>query len=376
MARKPDSITVETDAGVFDRFESLTVVNDLLGVTEATFQLGDDGAWPELRDALEPGSSVRVALNGRPRMTGRAEVNAVPISAADGAKISLTVRTIMADARYSSADPALRVEKTSIMDFVLAAYAELGVTADKFDFFPGKGRDLMTGLEGGKGAPVDLEPIKVDQAKVNPPETIYEAVERHLRRHRCTHWERADGLIIVGTPDTAQAPSYRFRAKRGAASVGNNVTKIERVRDYSELALFVQILGNSPGKDVLRAGIRGTATDNDVAAVVARTSQFNRRVLIPRQQVKDQAQANAQAARELTLRRMRKNAVEVNCDGWTYWTGQAQIPYANNTAADIDVDALGGTVGRYLVTKVALSLSVGGGATTTLTCVGVDDFVL
>jgi prophage tail gpP-like protein len=63
---------------------------------------------------------------------------------------------------------------------------------------------------------------------------------------------------------------------------------------------------------------------------------------------------------------------EVVVDGWTYWDGANAIPYAPNTTADVDLDALGGVQGRYYLHKTAMREDARGGAQTVLSLVHPD----
>jgi hypothetical protein len=63
-------------------------------------------------------------------------------------------------------------------------------------------------------------------------------------------------------------------------------------------------------------------------------------------------------------------------DSWSYWNGSEQIPWANNTTVDIDVEQLGGPVGRFLVVRVQLRLTLDGAATTSITVVAPGIWVL
>jgi prophage tail gpP-like protein len=368
--RQPDKIEVLTDAGVLEKFSSLEIVNDIAGPTEASFDLGDDGAWSELETVVTPGASVMVRLNGKLRLTGRAEVNEVPGDSNSGMIVRLTVRTKMADARYASADPNVKVKDSSIKDFVLACYAELGYTEADFEFAPFAARDLMTGEAGGAAPPFELAPIQEDQAKVNPPETVFEAVERHLRRHRGTHWDAPDGRIIVGAPDDEQAPRYSLQCKRGVASKANNVLRFNRIADWSEVPSEVVVYGQTSGRDVTRSSVKGTVEFGPVKDVATRTGHFTRRVIIADQSVKSLQQAEQKARRELSSRIRRYDAWDFTVDGWSYFDGTRQIPWATNTTTDVDVDVVGGVQGRYLIHQVALSLGTGSSATSRLTLAG------
>lgn len=372
MPRRPDRITVELDGGLFDRFSSLTITNDIVGETSATFEVGDDGAWPELERLVAPGAKCRVLLNNHPRLVGRAEINEVPGDAAGGVKLQLTVRTKLADARYASADESIRVENVSVKDFILALYSRIQVKPADFVFGSFAARDLMTGVEKGSSKPpINLEPMRVDQAKVQPPETIWDAAGRHLKRYHALHWDMPDGRILVGIPDDTQQPRYHLQCRRGAASKGNNVLSFRRVRDWSDIAMTVEVHGQDRGIDDTRQRVSALATDEDVLAVATKTGHFYRNVSIPNQEARTPDQAAIYAERELSARRRRKDAYEVLVDGWTYWGKNEQTPWAIDTTASVDVDVLGVEArGSYLVTRTDVMLSTTGAATTKMALIG------
>lgn len=365
--RRADKITVESAGRLFDRFSRLEVVNDLAGPSEATFEIGDDGSMPQLTEVVAPGAELTVLLNGRKRLTGRAEVNVGNVSPDGGAVIHLTVRTRMSDARYCSADPQVRVKGLSLKQLVLAAYAQLGLAEEDFIFESTfAARDLMTGKSGSKGPDLSLEELKEDQAKVNPPESIFDFVERHLRRHGGTHWDAPDGRIVVGRPLVDQASTYKLQCKRGPAQKGNNVLRLQRAVDWSEVPSSVHMVAQTPGRDLVKTSMRGVAVDADVQAVANRNRHFFRKVIVPVQHAKDAAQVARLARRELSSRQRRKDAVDVDVDGWSFWDGSNQTPWAHDTIADVDFDVLDRR-GRYLVHRVALRLDLGDAVTATLT---------
>ncbi len=378
-SREPDRVVIETDRGVFDRFQRAELVHDLFDTATASFEIGDDGTWRELERIVAPGEPFRVYLHpgGRDRrllMTGRAEVNEVPCDAQGGTVVQLTCRTKMADARYASADPKTRFTKTTIKDFLLALYAPLGYGPKDFYFSDVGDADLVTGVtKGGKKPAAPLEPIKADQLKVNPPETIFEAANRILKRHHALHYDGADGSIVVGAPDGNAPPRYRFRCKRGAAAAGNNILKAKRTKDWSEAAGEVWVFGGGATKDVTRAAVAGVSVDLDLAVVAAARGHFVRKVLIPAEGTSTRDLADAQARRERMARAKRKDAWEIDVDGWTYWDGSDSVPLYINVVADVDVETVGGSAtGHYVVTRVARHLSADEGALSSLTLVAPD----
>lgn len=366
MAARPrDVIRIETEKGAFDAFNSIQLVQDLFDSSTAAVEIGDDGTWKEIEQIVAPGKPFKVFCNGLLQMTGRCEVNEVPVEASSGTVVSLTCRTKMADARYASADPKTSFKDVSVKKFVLSLYAQLGYTEADFQFAPAADVDLITGKKRGHPDPIDLEPLKAEQAKVSPPETIVEAASKHLARHHLIHWDAADGRICVGRPDDTQAPFYRFLCKRGTQAAGNNVIGARRIKDWSEVPSELWVYGGTVGKDITKSAFRGLAVDLDLLAVAADAGHFHRAVIIPAEGAKSLAQATARAQRELAARSRRKDAWEFEIDGWAYWNGSELINYAINTTCDVDVETVGGVSnGRYLLSRIARSLDPKKGATT------------
>lgn len=372
--RKPDRIQLTAGGSSLDRFSRLTVVNDILGQAEAVFETGDEASWNDLEQLLAHGTEAVVLLNDKPRLRGRTEVLEASAEPDSGVNALVTVRTKMSDARYASAKPRTIKNDVTIRQFVESCYEQIGVTPGDFEFDALADVGVMTGVDKG-GSKIDFEAAKPDQAKVKPPETIFAACDRHLRRFRALHWDGANGKIVVGKPDDSQEPRYVLRSRKGSgASDANNICGVRYVQDWTEVAQEVWLVGATPGRESAKLPVKGTAIDDSVLEVASRTGHFQRLVLIPQQQAEDKQAADRQALHELTKRRQRKNGWEVLVDGWSYWNGHEQVPYAPNTTVDLTIDVLGGARGRHLITRVALDYSIDGGTTTRLTCVAAGIF--
>lgn len=377
MKRSRDTIEIETNAGWFSDFQSVELTTDLLDCATATFEIGDQGAWPTLERIVEQGQPVSVYVNGFLQMTGRFEVVEVPIEADGGAIMRATVRTKMADARYASAPPNISMFNATVKEFILRLYESLEYFEKDFQFSAVTERNLITGKAKGAKDPVDLEPLKFEQQRVNPPETYFDCANRILKRFHVMHWDAADGRIVVGAPDDEQAPTYVFQSKQGGPSIWNNILACHRITDWSEIASDISVFGGSGGKDVTKAAIRGVASDIDVLFVAANTGHFRRTVLLPNEAVKTREWADAQAARELAARRQRKDAWEIETDGWSFWNGHDLVNYAINTTCEVASDIVGGRAnGKYLITRVARRLDADRGPTTALTLVAPGVFVI
>ena len=366
--RPLDKVRVEVIAsssvagGQLDNFTSLLIRNDITMPSEASFEIGDDGTWQSLGEVFEPGVEFQVFVNNTPRLRGRVEMNDVPFDVRAGAVVRFTVRTKLSDAMYASADQRTRVKDVSIKDFVLALYEPLGYAESDFQFDQSAARNLITGKRKSTDeAPVDLEPIKIDEARVKPPETIYAAADRHLRRHGLMHWDDPMGKIVVGVPNDTQDPTYTFNMFRGPRSKTNNVLGATRTRDWSGIPAIVGVFGRGGKRDFTKARVAGFAEARDVS-----DAGFFRPVTIVAEGIRTQELADRAAARELSARSKRKDAFSIDTDGLSWWDGQGQTLYAPDTVANINTDVAGGNAGAYYVHAVSMMRDAANGDTTQL----------
>lgn len=359
-----DVIVIETDRGSYTGFESVEVSLDIEQPCSATLEFGDDGSASSLFEKLRPGTEVKVYLNDLLRLSGRTEVTDADLTVESGARIVLSVVTKLADARETSIDHRIKVTDTTLKDFVLAAYAPLGYGPGDFEFAPAAARNLLTGKAGAVPAPAQLEAIQVDKLKLQPGEMLYEAVETRLKRHNLTHWDAPNGKIVVGCPDEDQDPTYELTIKRSEKRGAG--ARIKRTQDWSKVPAEVWVYGGSMGRDLSRSAFKGVAVDLDLAAEFARSGNFNRRVVMNEDGVKNQEQAEAKARRAMAERLKRKDGFIVETDGWT-WRG---VPWSTNTTIDMFVDYFGGALGKRLITRVKNSMNVENGPKTHFECAG------
>jgi prophage tail gpP-like protein len=369
VKRPRDRVRVVTVEGDFDAYEKLELQHDFLDVAQLRMTFGDDRSWESVSRVVAPGRTVKVYLNDLLQFTGRFEANRVPVDATNGSVVQVSARTRLADTKYGSADLKLSFKNASIRDFILRLFAPHGYFAKDFLFAASAERDLVTGKKKGFTDPVDLEPLKFEQAKVSPPETTWEVAERMLKRHHLMFWDAADGRILVGRPDDTQAPLYVLRCLRGKNAAANNLLQVERVRDWTDVAGEFLVLGGTFGKDARTAKNKGVAVDLDLARAFADNGQFFRRVYLPSDGAKTAAQAQAQAKRELAQRAKDKDAWSAKADGWSFWDGSRLIPYCINTTVDLAVETIAAgesAAGRYLVARTARTVDRDEGFTTEL----------
>ena len=371
MARRPrDTVAIESVQGtgdfaiVVDRATQYDVTTDLTQPSEALFEMGDSGTWSALRSALETGGRYRVVVNDRVRLTGRLLSKALPVSANSGATVQVTVRTRLADAMFTTCDPGISVHNATLQDVVLAAYRNMGLTAADFILDPALARDLLSGKGGGLSRPADLTEMKEDAAKPHPPETVYAFAERHLNRFHLTHWDAPDGRIVVGAPNDEQAPSYHLQILRdGPDAYFNNLLSAEKTEDYEQVPVSLWVYGVGGGRDQGKAKVTFVQAD---PVMVAISPALDRSAVIIDEALTTQAQAEARARREMSLRSLMKDAWRLETWGLSYWDGQQRIDYGIDTVANVHVAVTGGAAGAYLVYRCSFRGDASRGHTTEL----------
>ncbi len=364
--RLNDEVVIEADSGagfdfLCDRSTSFEIVNDLLQPAQCLVEIGDDGTWNASTGALAVGGRFKVSVNGQLRLKGRMIAPRMPLSVDTGATAQITIRSVLADAMYASCSPTVNVRKGTLRDVLLDAYAPLGLTEEDFVFDAATAVDLMTG-KGEGSRRVDLDTIKEDQAKVSPPESIYNFVERHLNRHHLSHWDACDGRIVVGAPDDTQTPAYSLRSLTGAAGQWNNIVKAELVLDHEQVPSIIGAFGVGGGKGYAKAKVRAVLEDATLTE-----AGIYRPVLLIDEGIKTQGQAESRVMREMSIRSRQKDAWRVDVDGASYWNGDRLLPWGIDTVADVQCAlASGPSSGSYLVTRVAIRGDADSGYTTSL----------
>jgi prophage tail gpP-like protein len=370
MGRLPDKVRIEIvgDSGSttsLDNFNSLSISMDLTQPYEAAFELGDDGTWDAIEDKVAHGTQYKIFVNDRIKLTGRVELDDIPIDADSGAEVRFTVRTKLADAAYASADPKIRVKDTTIEEFLIKLYEPLGYTESDFVFEANVARDLLTGKDtSGKGQPlqVDLEPLKVQQARINPPETIFQAADRHLRRHGYMHWDSPDGKIVVSAPNDSQNPQYYLRINRGPDGAENNILRATRTQDWSGIPSVIGVFGRGGKRGRVYSRIGRQKFDQDVY-----DAGFVRPVMLPAEGLKTDALADHAAARELSARSKNKDAWQIEMDGLSYWHGDYSFDWGVDTVASVSSNIAGLSGGPYYIHRIVLQRDADNGDRTNLT---------
>jgi prophage tail gpP-like protein len=366
----------ETNTSDFDfnwnDWTSCRISSGIATPAEASFELGDESGWDRIKRYCDLGAQFVVMVDDRPRFMGRVEALSATSDARQSATQSFVVRTKLSDAAYASAPQGLRLKGASIKQFVLACYEPLGLAEPHFDFRGDVSRDLMTGksTRGGR-PPKALEPLKEDQAKVNPPETIFSAVDRHLRRHGYLQWDGPDGRIVIAAPDDEQEPAFALCSYRPPYGQINNIKVIERVHDVSQSPTVLGIFGVGGSVSFAKTKISQVLYNQDLI-----DRGFRRNVVILDEALKTPAFAAARAKREYAGRNRALDRLTVTVDGLSYPEGGQWLPWAHDTVVDITAAQMGGAIGAYYVEDVEMTRNPADGDNTRMTLVKQGVWVL
>lgn len=356
----------------FSDWTSFSVKSSIISPAEASFELGDETGWDRINTLCGLGAVFCVVVNDRPRLLGRVEARSSPCDATQGTVQSFVVRTKMSDAVISSAPQGIRLKNASIKEFVLACYEGIGLRESDFDFQVDVSRDLMTGKDSrGQRPPRVLEPLKEESAKVNPPESIFAAVDRHLRRHGFLHWDGPDGRIIVGAPDDQQEPMGMLCMFRPPYGQMNNLLSIELVNDVSQAPTTLGVFGVGAGRDFSKTKLASVKINEDLIE-----RGFRRTIIINDEAMKTRALAAGRANREFATRTRSLDRLSVTVDGLSYSEGSYLYPWSPDTVFDVVATHLGGSLGNYYVEDVELSRNASQGDVSRITMVKQGVWVL
>lgn len=374
-----DVISITTANGkAFDRWTSFETLNSIVRSSEASFEIGDDGSWKDFSQIAAVGVEIFVLLNGMPRMKGRVELLNSPLNVAQSSVMRFAVRTVMADLEIQTADPRIRFDtannaSTTIGDLVNQTLTLAGVDADVIIFGNNASRKVMTG-QRGKGTKPDpsLEPLTIQQAAVQPGETVKVFLDRHLRRHGLLMFDGPEGEIVISAPDDAQQELYYFHCQRtGAVTNSNNFTDNDRTQDASGAPSEIWVLGYGGGKDAMRSKL-GAFQRNPTLF----DAGFLRRTIMVDEGVKTKELASRTAARMMSETLRRQDSITIVTDGLTHRYANVKIPYCPDTTSSLVVDTMGGAIGKFYVESVAMRCTVDEGNKSQLSLVRAGTWAL
>jgi prophage tail gpP-like protein len=373
--RPPERVLLRDEDGRdFERFESCEVSHEIGQPSKATISFGDERCYREFRQLIKPGKKWTVGHRDKAAVDGRIDV--LEASADDGHRLSMTIRTRLSDAFVCGANTKIKVSDTTVSKFFEDLFFDIGYRKERMIYSPSTAVDLMSGK--GKNyskAKVNLEPLQVPQAKVQPGESIMDAATRHLERHGLVLLDLPNDYLGIIRPDLDAKPTYFARSRAGftrAASASNNITSARRVADWTMVPSTLTVFGATYGGDLAKAPVWGAVVNQEVLDVANSGTGFFRNVITVQNHIRDKDQARAKALREMARLRASQDAWEITLDGAMYWNGDTMTPWLPTGIIVVETDvAQGGPSGDYFIQRVRVR-SDDKGNQTTLTCVRTD----
>lgn len=381
---KVSRIFIEVGGEQFDAWTDMSMSADILSHDDPwTFHVPVTSTSYTARAVqeagLQPGARVRIFVhtpwNSKATLqsTGVIDDLSWDESLEHGCVLTVTGRGPLAQIIDSDMMPSIAKEnatfKRVILDVLTTApknargfYAKGYFAASDIIVSNDAGRNLITGKASAgvtltKEAPVELESIKVDQAKPHAGETVIQFLQRHAVRFGLLIWATADGKVVFGRPNYDQPTIARLTCRRGKAGVANNVKSIKRRLSVKHRASEINVYGHSFGHDQLASPTHAVVYDEEMLAL-----GLYRPLTVHDNNARDGQQALSRARFELSKRLQTADVVSVTVAGYATENGAI---WAIDTLVDVDWD--GGDVHEPMyVAKRTFTRSRSGGSETHL----------
>lgn len=217
------------------------------------------------------------------------------------------------------------------------------------------------GRYANKLAPVEVEQIRIRDARPRPGESVWAFIERHARRFGLMLWADPDGRIVVSSPNY-QSPVRGFlrRTRRSSDTEPNNIlaggVRINGADRFGE----VRVYGRARGRDVSRSRIYATASDPNVP--------FTRLHVMHDASIRDQDEADRLAQRTLAHGAARTRTFDYTVQGHAYRTREGPIYYAPDTVLHVYDDVAGIDEDLYVVRRTFAGSKEHGTTTRLILC--------
>jgi prophage tail gpP-like protein len=211
--------------------------------------------------------------------------------------------------------------------------------------------------------------------KVRPGESRWQVLENFLEKSELLAWSSADGQsFIVGLPNYAQAPQYRFfhAAETSDRHGESNVLSCEITDTLAERYSRITAIGASRGNKATygdRLKQKGVVRNNpETVFGTGRDFIWPKRLILADDDVRDRSLADKRAAREMAYRDSTGHRITLSVRGHSQIYGGLPVLYAFDTMAEFE-DEVTGVKGRYLLVSVRFTRNRNQGEVTTITLV-------
>lgn len=191
-----------------------------------------------------------------------------------------------------------------------------------------------------KLAPVDIETIKVKDAKPRGGETAWQFLDRHARRLGLMLWADPAGRIVVSSPNLkAETRQRLIRRRTSQADEPNNIIAGGCASSGAELYSEVRAYGRSRGGDATRSAIHASARNDAVP--------FTRLRVISDSSLRSAEEAERRARRELRMGRLQSQVFDYTVSGHS----QFGALWATDTVVYVDDEVEGFRGSLYCIRR-------------------------
>ena len=227
-------------------------------------------------------------------------------------------------------------------------------------------------IAGASSEPAIDESTKKRHHRVEPGESRWHVLDMFTREGQLLAWATADGKqLIVGRPNYAQAPQYRFFLPKPGSDrqVEGNVNDVH-LKDsvgerYSKLFLFgaVDLDDEDADGDVIH--YTSTVVNGPYVDGTGNDFLYPKRLTVKDRDAHSQQAANEHAKREMAFRDATGRRLVVSVRGHGQIIGGRKVLFAPDTMATVELEQLE-ILAPFLITSVHMRRSRGAGTSSVI----------
>lgn len=229
-------------------------------------------------------------------------------------------------------------------DYAVATSDAVGTSTDSARVTRAQARAATARRTASNGlSPGDVERLRVDEARPQASETVWEYLDRHARRLGLLMWMTCDGKLVLSAPRYDQPPSARFVLRDESRDEDpNNVLSATVIENVSESYSVVKAFGRGRSDASLaRPAIGATVVDPDLPP------DFHKTLIVRDKSIRSSNDAVRLANREMAKHKLKGLVVNVVVPNH----GQNGLLYATDTIATVVNEPAGVDEDMYVVSR-------------------------
>lgn len=308
----------------------------------------------ELLAKYPNGTPFRLNVGGQAQFTGYTDGFDANDGGGDGTEISFEGRDILAALCDTEIEKEESFQAASHVELIRKAIERVGllkpfeldppsvVGSNKANRAKITGANIVAPGDSSEAELLQIAGSKGDSyvvLRTHLGETLMNLLRRHLDAAGLFIWAAASGDIVVGVPNSKQAPLYHLIRRRGSTPT-SNVIRARYHNTFRPRYSEVVIYGKTTGRKFSRSTVKGAYTDDEV--VSAGISKVR---VLRNMDVTSTAHAEHLAKKELAACRRRGFMFEYTVAGHSapnlFTNGRTRAVFAPDTVVTVDDDEFG-----------------------------------